>query len=111
MNHYVVVRKLASFRPVSLTLCITKLMERILANRLYHLAETSNMLSKLQAGFRKARSCKDNITMIIQKVMDGFDQKPRMHRSVLLLLDFSKAYDTIWEEKLFLSMLDQGIPS
>ena len=43
--------------------------------------------------------------------MDGFDQKPRMHRSVLVLLDFSKAYDTVWREKLLLSMLDQGIPS
>ena len=86
-------------------------MERILANRLYHLAETSNMFRKLQAGFRKGRSCEDNITRIIQKILDGFDQKPRMHRSVLVLLDFSKAYDTVWQEKLLPSMLDQWIPS
>ena len=43
--------------------------------------------------------------------MDGFDQKPRMNRSVLVLLDFSKAYDTVWREKLLLCMKDQGIPA
>ena len=33
-----------------------------------------------------------------------------MQRSALILLDFSKAYDTVWREKL-LNMLDAGIPS
>ena len=33
-----------------------------------------------------------------------------MQRSVLTLLDFSKAYDTVWREKLLLHMLDTGIP-
>ena len=34
-----------------------------------------------------------------------------MQRSVLTLLDFSKAYDTVWREKLLLHMLGIGIPS
>ena len=34
-----------------------------------------------------------------------------MQRSVLTLLDFSKAYDTVWREKLLLYMLDTGISS
>ena len=62
--------EIASFRPVSLTSCIAKLMERILANRIYYQAEHSNMFSKLQAGFRKGRSCEDNITRLVQKIMD-----------------------------------------
>ena len=33
-----------------------------------------------------------------------------MQRSVLMLLDFSKAYDTVWREKLLLDMLNTGIP-
>ena len=74
-------------------------MERMLANRIYHIAETNNIFNKLQAGFRKGRSCEDNITRLVHKIMDGFDQ-PKMNRSVLVLLDFSKAYDTDWREKL-----------
>ena len=89
------VSKIASFRPFSHTLCIAKLMERILANRIYYQAEHTNMFSKLQAGFRKGRSCEDNITRLVWKMMDGFDEKPHMNRSVLVLLDFSNAYKTV----------------
>ena len=34
-----------------------------------------------------------------------------MHRSALALLDFSHAYDTVWKEKLLLSMHGKGIKS
>ena len=40
---------------------------------------------------------------------DGFQRQP-MQRSVLTLLYFSKAYDTVWREKLLLYMLEAGIP-
>ena len=67
------------------------------------------MFSRFQAGFRKGRSCEDQITRIVQAIEDGFQQRP-MQRSVLTLLDFSKAYDTVWREKLLLHMLNTGIP-
>ena len=34
-----------------------------------------------------------------------------MQRSILTLPDFSKAYNTVWREKLLLHILDTGIPS
>ena len=69
-----------------------------------------NLFSRFQAGFRKGRSCEDQITQIVQALKDGFQQQPMKH-SVLTLLDFSKAYNTVWREKLLLHMLDTGIPS
>ena len=101
---------IASYRPVSLTSCCVKLLERILADRLFHIAETRNLFSRFQAGFRKGRSCEDQILRIVQSIEDGFQQKP-MQRSVMALLDFSKAYDTVWREKLLLHLLDLGIPA
>ena len=53
--------------------------------------------------------CEDQITRIVQAIKDGFQQR-LMKRSVLALLDFSKAYDTVWREKLLLHMLNTGIP-
>ena len=85
--------------------CVVKLLERILADRLYYIAETNNIFSRFQAGFRKGRSCEDQITRIVQAIEDG-----PMKRSVLTLLDFSKVYDTFWREKLLLHMLNTGIP-
>ena len=98
---------LASFRPISLTSCIVKALERMIAERLYYLAETNVWFSKLQAGFRKGRGCEDQILKIAQAIEDGFQQKKR---SVLVLLDFSKAYDTVWRQKLLMSMADKGVP-
>ena len=67
------------------------------------------MFSSLQAGFRKGRGCDDQISRIIQAIENGFQAKP-MKRSVLVLLDFSKAYDTVWRERLLLSMINKGVP-
>ena len=105
----------ASFRPISLTSCVVKLLERIIADRLYYIAEANNMFSRFQAGFCKGWSCEDQITQIVQAIEDGFQQRP-MQCSVLTLLDFSKAYDLdfskayVWREKLLLHMLNTGIP-
>ena len=101
--------EVALFRPISLTSCVVKLLESIIAGRLYYIAETNNMFSRIQAHFRKDRSCEDQITQIVQAIEDGFQERP-MQRSVLTLFDFSKAYDTVWREKLLLHMLNTGIP-
>ena len=101
--------ELPSYRPISLTSCVVKLLERMINDRLYHLAETRGMFNHQQAGFRKGRGCEDQAARIIQAIEDGFQHKP-MLRSVLVLLDFSKAYDTVWQQKLLLSMIDQGVP-
>ena len=69
---------------------------------------SANIFSRFQAGFCKGRSCEDQITGIVQAIEDDFQQRP-MKRSVLTLLDFSKAYDTVWREKLLLHMLNTGI--
>ena len=89
--------------------CVVKLLEGILADRLCYIAETKDLFSRFQAGFCKGRSCEDQITRIVQAIEDNFQQRP-IQRSLLTLLDFSKAYYTVWREKLLLHMLDTGIP-
>ena len=100
---------LASFRPVSLTSCVVKTLERMVADRLYYIAETRGMLSDLQAGFRRGRSCEDQIRKMVQAIEDGF-QAGKMERSVLVMLDYSKAYDKVWQQRLLLSMEEKGVP-
>ena len=40
--------------------------------------------------------------------LKGF-QKKKMKRSVLVLLEFSKAYDMVWLEKLFVDIIEKGV--
>ena len=99
----------ASYHPICLTSCIVKLLECILAD-LYYITETKQLFSCscLWSDFQKGRSCKDQILQIKQAIEDGFQWKS-MQQSVLVLLNLSKAYNTVWREKLLLYMLDMGI--
>ena len=101
--------KVASFRPVSLTSCIIKTLERMIAARISYLAETNNWFSDSRAGFRRGRSCEDQMIRFLQSVSDGF-QKKKPERTVMALLDFSQAYDRVWRQDLLLTMLEKGVP-
>ena len=98
-----------SYRPVSLTSCIAKTVERMVASRMAHLAEQNQWWCEDQAGFRRLRSCEDQVLRITQTISDGFQEKPSK-RGVLVLLDYSKAYDTVWREELMLGMVNKGVP-
>ena len=99
----------ASFWPISLTSCVVKLLERIIADWLYYIAESNNLFSHFQAGFCRGRSCEDQILWIVQAIEYEFQHR-LTQRSVLTLLDFSKAYHTIRQGKLLLCMLEAGVP-
>ena len=101
--------QLASFRPVSLTSCVSKALERMFAERIYYLAESNQWFSSIQAGFRRGHSCADQIIRIVQAIEDGF-QQPKMNRAVLVLLDYSKAFDMVWRQRLLLTMAEKGVP-
>ena len=44
-----------------------------------------------------------------QGIEDGFQRKP-MNRAVMVLLDYSKVFDTVWRSHFLLSMADKGVP-
>ena len=101
--------QLSSYRPISLTSCVVKLLERMLCSRLYYLAETRGWICSAQAGFRKNKSTEDQVLRITQHVSDGFQSKPAK-RTVLAMIDYSKAYDRVWRQELIHVLLDKGVP-
>jgi hypothetical protein len=52
-----------SYRPISLTSCLWKVLERIVNKRLVYILEESNLLPSQQYGFRKNRSITDVLTI------------------------------------------------
>ena len=48
-----------SYRPISLTACLGKLLEKIVADRLSHIMETRGSVNNKQAGFRRNRCTGD----------------------------------------------------
>jgi ribonuclease HI len=101
---------LGSHRPISLTSCVAKLAERMAKNRLTIWAECNLKLSDNQAGFRKHRSTEDQVLKIAQHAQDGLRHRDRK-RSILVLVDFSRAFDKVWKKALFSKLLDKGAPT
>ena len=62
-----------------------------------------------QAGFRKRRCTTDQCLRLSQFVSDGL-QSTNKERTVLMLCDYSKAYDTVWRTGLLQKMLDIRVP-
>ena len=87
-----------SFRPISLTSCISKLFERLILS-FHH--ESNHLLSTCQAGFRPGRSSFDQILTLSQSIWDGFQKKKPPDRTILAFVDFSKAFDSVWHSALF----------
>ena len=82
----------ASFRPISLTSCVSKLFERIILCRLLFFLESNSILSPRQAGFRPGRSTLNQILYLSQSISDGFNKPRPGSRTILSTIDFSKPF-------------------
>ena len=100
----------ASFRLISLTSCVSKLLERIILSRLLFFLESNSILSPRQAGFRPGRSTLDQILYLSQSISDEFNKPRPGSRTILSTIDFSKAFDSVWYPALFHKLISAGLP-
>ena len=76
----------ASFRPISLTFCVSKLFERVILSRLLLFLESNSILSPRQAG-SALDGLLDQILYLSQSISDEFNKpRPGLGRSCLLLI-------------------------
>ena len=98
--------KTTSYRPISLTSCVGKLMERLMNSRLVWHLEKRNILIPEQASFRHHRSSGDQVAYIAQHIEDGFQDKRHM---LAVWIDMEKAFDKVWKDGLHLNLHKSGI--
>ena len=100
----------ASFRPISLTSCVSKLFERITLFGLLFFLESNSILSPRQAGFRPGGSNLDQILYLSQSISDGFNKPRPSSWTILSTIDFSKAFDSVWHPALYHKLISAGLP-
>ena len=87
-----------NYRPISLLLTVSKLLEKIMYNRTDNFLTKYNQIYKSQYGFRTGYSCQDAIAELIGEIARNLDEG--LH-TIGVFLDLSKAFDTLQHEVLF----------
>ena len=82
----------ADFRPITILPCLSKVGEMLMAEQIREHFESKKLLSPLQSGFRPGHSCSTSVMKIMDDIRSEFDQNFLI---LLILLDFSKAFDKV----------------
>ena len=98
-----------SYRPISLTSCVGKLLEKMVADRMLHILEDRNVLNDSQAGFRPGRCTTDQVLKLIQQASDQMHSTDNP-RTMATFFDYEKAYDKVWRDGLLFKMQQLSIP-
>ena len=94
------------YRPISLTSCLCKLMERIINDRLVWFLESTGFFDSAQCGFRRNRCTTDHLVSLDTAVRQSFASK---QHTFAVLFDIEKAYDTAWRHAILRKLRDAGI--
>ena len=95
-----------SYRPIALTSCVCKTMERMINSRLVWYLESNNLISPFQSGFRSGRSTNDHLVRFETFIRDAFIKKEHL---VAVFFDLEKAYDTTWKYGILNDLHDLGL--
>ena len=86
-----------NYRPISILPVISKVLDKIVHNRLVDYLSESKLLSKPQFGFRARRSTELAVTLLCDNVCKNVDSK---QLTGCVFIDFSKAFGTVSDAKL-----------
>lgn len=94
--------QVTNYRPISLTSCICKVMEKMVNARLMYYLESGNFLTPVQYGFRKVRSTSDALLSLESNICEAF---AKFRHQVTVFFDLEKAYDTAWRHGILMNLL------
>lgn len=83
---------LSELRPISILPCASKVIERVVCDQLSAYLEKNGILPELQSGFRKGRSTVTALLDVVDNILQARDVG---ESTILVLLDFSRAFDCI----------------
>ena len=95
-----------NYRPISLLLTLSKLLEKIMYKRTYSFLESTGQIYKSQYGFRTAHSCENAICELVSEIIKG--KQDGMH-TLAVFLDLSKAFDSLEHDVLLKKLHKCGI--
>ena len=99
-------RKAKNYRPVSLTLVLSKLFEHIICHSMMSHFKKHRVHTNLNRGFRSGFSPETQLAVTIDDLTRKLD---RGHQTDVVILDFSKAFNTVLHNLLIHKLYSYGI--
>ena len=81
-----------NYRPISVLPCFSKILEKIMYNRLYEYLTKNDILYKKQFGFQRKHSTEHALLGLIDEISDSFEKD---EFTIGVFIDLSKAFDTV----------------
>ena len=91
----------SNYRPISLLPTLSKLLERVILNRIEQHLENTRIIPDAQFGFKRGHSTNHQLVRLVKEVRTKF---ARRKSSGMVLLDVEKAYDSVWQEAILHKM-------
>ena len=95
-----------NYRPISLLSCFSKIYEKLMHKRLISFLDSNDSLFEMQYGFRPGRSCEHALLSAQNTLLESLNNR---QVSLLLLIDFSKAFDMVDHKILLKKLYHYGI--
>ena len=94
--------EVGNYRPISLLSSLSKIYEKLMHKRILKFLDSNEVLNDMQYGFRPGRSCEHALLKAQQTLLDSLSKR---QVSLLLFIDFSKAFDMV-EHSILLKKLE-----
>ena len=98
--------EISNYRPISLLSCFSKIYERAMQVRLIKFLDTHDRIFASQYGFRSGHSCEHALLEAQSRISRALDKK---ETAILLLIDFSKAFDMVDHEIMINKLEHYGV--
>ena len=97
---------LTNYRPVSVLSVFSKLIARLVYNRLVSYINENHLLHKYQFGFQAGKAINMVPNVLIEKITEALDKGESV---IGIFLDFSKAFDTVEHGMLLVKLHKYGV--
>lgn len=96
----------SNYRPISITSCLGKMLEKIIFKYLYNYLDAFQILTKFQSGFRPKDSTVNQLLEIYHTIIENLDKGKEIK---FIFCDISKAFDKVWHDGLLFKLKKYGI--